>query len=838
MKYWITCFVFLIASGFIQSCTQKVSSIIGGNSEAGNTTLSASSRHRDMDLGWQFVRDSIAGAEAVSFNDSKWRVVDLPHDYSIEDLPGEDTKDQIGPFTKKSEGGPSTGHVLGGIGWYRKHFSLTPADKHKIIKVHFDGVYMESDVWLNGKHLGYQPNGYTPFYYDLTPYLRADGQENILAVRAKNRGKNSRWYSGSGIYRHVWLTVTDPVHVDTWGVVITTPEVSRDKATVKLNMKLRNANKASKKVLVVTRLLDAENKTVAETQTKEQVIPGTGQVEIAQTISLTSPLFWSLNEPNLYKAVFSILVNGKEVDRHTESFGIRSIVFSAADGFRLNGEKVLLKGANMHHDNGLLGAAAFGRAEERRVAIMKANGFNSIRTSHNPPSAEFLDACDRLGMLVMDEAFDMWEHPKNPQDYHLFFREWSQRDMEAIVVRDRNHPSVIFWSIGNEIYERADSSGVKIAKELSELCHRLDPTRPVTAGISGFWDHKGRTWAETAPAFKYLDVHGYNYAWKEYENDHKKYPNRIMIGTETYAREPLENQQQANQHPWVIGDFVWTGMDHLGESGIGHTVLDKEAKGLMPWPWYNNWCGDIDLLGFKKPQSFYRDVVWERSNLEMAVHAPIPVGSIENVSKWGWPNEHQSWTWPGEEGKKLLVSVYSQAQTVRLELNGKVIGEKPVSPVTKLTAIFEVTYAPGELKAIALSAGKEVATKVLRTTGKPMALRLTPDRSQIWASRNDLAYVAVEVIDERGDLVPQAAIPVKFSVFGDGELTASGNASPNSMASFRKPTCSTYNGRAMAILRPSGKAGTIKLVAESTGLTPVSITIDVNNKSAGMSLRK
>lgn len=837
MKYRVIYIGLLIISAFNQSCTENAGSAKeeAAVSEKASFPLARLNRKRNMDLDWRFVRDSIAGAEAEGFDDLSWRMVDLPHDFSIEDLLGEDTEDQIGPFSKQSPGGPSTGHVMGGTGWYRKRFTLSPEDHHKIVRIHFDGVYRESDVWLNGKHLGFHPNGYTPFYYDLTSYLNPAGEENVLAVRVKNKGKNSRWYSGSGIYRHVWLTATEPVYIDTWGVAIATPEVSQDKATVKLNIRLRNANKVSKEVSVVTSLLDAENKVAAKTETKEHIIAGTGQSALAQTIHLSSPALWSLDKPKRYTAVISVLDKGKVIDQHVEHFGVRAIEFSAEEGFKLNGEKVLLKGANMHHDNGLLGAAAIGRAEERRVAIMKANGFNAIRTSHNPPSTEFLDACDRLGVLVMDEAFDMWEHPKNPQDDHLFFSEWGKKDLEAIVLRDRNHPSVIIWSIGNEIYERADPVGVKIAKELSDLCHKLDPSRPVTAGISSFWEHPGREWAESAPAFEHLDVHGYNYSWDKYESDHLQYPERVMIGTETFAREAFENRQQARQHTWVIGGFVWTGMDHLGESGIGHAVIDKEAGGLMPWPWYLNWCGDIDILGFKKPQSFYRDVVWERSDLEMAVHAPIPPGSVENVSKWGWPDEHQSWTWPGEEGRELSVSVYTHAELVRLELNGKVIGEKPVSAETKLTASFEVPYAAGELKAVALSEGKEIATKVLRTTGKAVALRLAADRSEIRPSRNDLSYVAVEVIDEGGNVVPHADIPVRFSVSGDGELAASGNASPNDMESFRNPLCSTYNGRAMAILRPSGKPGSITLIAEAEGMKAVSLTIDVKDEKEGMS---
>ncbi|NJO68772.1 MAG: hypothetical protein HC830_05365 [Bacteroidetes bacterium] len=340
-------------------------------------------------------------------------------------------------------------------------------------------------------------------------------------------------------------------------------------------------------------------------------------------------------------------------------FGIRSIHFDAANGFMLNGKKVLLKGGCMHHDNGFLGSATIDRAEERRVELMKAYGFNAIRTSHNPPSRQFLDACDRVGVLVIDEAFDMWERPKNPQDYHRFFKEWWQKDISSMVMRDRNHPSIIMWSIGNEINERADSSGLIITRKLADEVHRLDPTRPVTAAICSFWDHKNRPWSATAPAFALLDVGGYNYMWKAYEEDHLLYPDRIMAGTESLPLEAYENWKQVEKNSWVIGDFVWTAMDYMGETGIGNSRLDNDPDNgfSRTWTWFNAYCGDIDLCGFKKPQLYYRDVIWGNSNIEMMVHAPVPEGRKEIVSMWGWPEEWQNWNWNGSEGKLMQVRV-------------------------------------------------------------------------------------------------------------------------------------------------------------------------------------
>ena len=782
-------------------------------------------RNLPIDGDWKFLRDSVAGAENPAFDDSGWRSIDLPHDWSIENFADNDNEDHIGPFTRTSEGGLSTGYVKGGTSWYRKHFIADKTYSNKHVSLCFDGVYMISSVWVNGKKAGDHFYGYTPFSYDITDHL-LPGKDNLIAVEVKNPGKNSRWYSGSGIYRHVWLTVTNPLRVAENGLFVTTDLTSKDSANVHISIQLKNSYPENKEATLVTFISDSDARIIDKNEKPVKVGPN-GELSVEHTLKIYQPSLWSINDPHLYIATSEVVMKGKVIDSYSVTFGVRTLSFSTDKGFLLNGSPVLLKGGCIHHDNGLLGSATYDRAEERRVELLKANGFNAIRTSHNPPSKQFLDACDRLGMLVIDEAFDMWEHPKNPQDYSNYFKANWKNDLQSMILRDRNHPSVIIWSIGNEIYERADTSGQRIARQLVKVVKELDNTRPVTASICEFWEQSGLDWSDSEPAFASLDLAGYNYQWREYKNDHKKFPGRIMAGTESFPMEAFESWQHVVQDPWVIGDFVWTGMDYLGETGIGRSYYDeKDVAFSMPWPsWYNAWCGDIDITGQKKAQSFYRDVVWNRSKLEMAVHAPIPSGKKEIISRWGWPDEYQSWTWPGEEGKMLQISVYSQCQEVRLELNGKIIGQKPTSDKTRLTAKFDVPYEAGELKAVGLIDGKEVASTIFKTAGKPATLILIPDRKQINADRNDLAYVSVEVRDKNGILVPDADVRVKFTVSGDGELLASGNAAPDDMKSFRKPECKTFNGKCLAIIRPFTKAGTILVTAESEGLPAAAVEI-------------
>ncbi len=788
-------------------------------------------RSRPFDRAWKFHRGDAEGAEDPAYDDSHWRLLDLPHDWSVEDIPQfadsfpPTDPPAAGPFSPASPGGLSTGFTLGGIGWYRKAFSLDTDDIDKRIYVRFDGVYMNADFWINGHHLGNHPYGYTSFSYDLTPYLKPADEENILAVEVKNTGKNSRWYSGSGLYRHVWLDVVNPVHIETWGLFITTPEVSEESATVTLTSNVLNLRDTVVNITVETQIIDPDQQESDFYRASSKIMSGEHKA-VDQEITITDPLLWSPDTPELYLAEVTVIVDEVPVDRLLSTFGIRSINFDAESGFTLNGEPILLKGGNLHHDNGPLGAKTIDRAEYRRVKTMKSFGYNAIRTSHNPPSPQFLDACDHYGILVMDEAFDQWQEPKNPEDYNLYFEEWWKRDLESMVLRDRNHPSVIMWSIGNEIRERADSSGLVIAGKMKNVIEALDDTRPVTQAICNFWDHPGRPWEDTYPAFRILDVQGYNYQWQRYEEDHEKFPQWIIAGTESVAKEAYEYWNQVEVHPYVIGDFLWTGMDYLGEASIGHAVLNKETEGnLLSWPWFNAWCGDVDICGFKKPQSYYRDVVWGRSRIEMQVHTPVPESKEEHVSFWGWPDQWPSWNWPGEEDNPLRVAVFSDCEEVRLELNGRSLGTKPVSEDSALTVHFTVPYEPGTLRAVGLEHGAEVDSVILETTGEPARIRLTPERNPIQADRNDLAYVRIDIVDLEGRRVPAAEVNIRFTISGAGELAAVGNGNPRDLKSFQSPVVKTFRGRALVIIHPDADPGTILLTADAECLesTPVEI---------------
>ena len=733
---------------------------------------------------------------------------------------------RVGPFdTALTQGGPATGHVVGGTGWYRKHFTLTPGDAGKRVVVRFEGVYMNSDVWINGYHAGAHPYGYTPFEFDLTPHLKPAGQPNVLAVRVRNEGKTSRWYSGSGIYRHCWLTVTDPVHVPSGGLFVTTPEVGAEKAVVKISGEVRNDGGAEAELEFRARILDARGRTLSRLSIPVRVTAGATKV-VERSVELSSPRLWSPEDPALHRVEVELVADGKTLDRVATRFGIRKIEIDAEQGFRLNGRPLKLKGGCVHHDNGPLGAVAIGRAEERRVELLKANGFNSIRTAHNPPSTAFLEACDRLGVLVIDEAFDCWSVGKTEHDYSVYFNEWAARDIAAMVRRDRNHPSVMMWSIGNEIPDQFRAETTQKMLRDAVLAH--DPTRAINQAICGDGGAVSRDWDGLSDvAFRHLDVGGYNYRPYKYESDHARNPARVIVGTESYPKDLYEYWSLVEKHPYVIGDFVWTAMDYFGESGVGHAVPSTLPQSiLMPWPWYNAWCGDLDVCGFKKSQSYYRDVVWRRSLVEMAVRVPMPEDVVERVSAWGWPSEMRSWSWAGHEGRTMRVVVYSRADLVRLELNGRTLGEKPVSGDSKLTVTFDVPYAPGELRAIGLVDGKPAGEVVLRSTGAPAALRLTADRAKIRADRDDLSFVTVEIVDEEGRVVPDARVPVRFAVSGAGELAATGSAAPDDAASFRAPLRTTHQGRCLVILRPtSTAAGKITLRAEADGLRPATVSV-------------
>lgn len=824
-----------------------------------------------FDEGWRFLKDSLVSAESPDFNDSNWRILNVPHDWSIEDLPNQIADSIVGPFDKSSVDRMSSGYLVGGTGWYRKSFTINEADKDKIAYLQFDGIYMNTDLWLNGKHLGFHPYGYTPFYYNITPFLNPAGQTNVVAVRVKNEGQNSRWYSGSGIYRHVWFTLVNPVHIDVaGGLYITTPTISEKSADVKISVTTVNSGSDTKDVVLLAEIFDSTGKKAGSIKSNA-TLPAGQTNEIVQNIAVKNPKLWSIENPNLYTAKVSVLDDDKVIDFSTTTFGIRDIKISAQEGLTLNGVPVDMIGGCYHHDNGPLGAASIDRAEERRIEILKKAGFNAIRTSHNPPSPATLDACDKLGMLVLNEIFDAWETPKKPKDYNVSFREWWQRDVESWVKRDRNHPSVIIWSIGNEIRETFDTNGLRIARNLTEEIRRHDNSRFVTECFNDFAWMRGQPsrWDSIPEHMALFDLIGYNYAYKRYESDHEKYPNRVMVGSETNPPLALENYEMVKKHPYVIGYFVWTATDNIGEAGVGMPQLrDIEPAapatttsgapgqqviqaGNLPqgmqatgpgnrragppeggffrrdtWPVYTNYQGDIDLIGNRKGPSFYQHVVWGKSKVEMFVHRPIPEGKREAVSNWGFPDELKSWNWEGFEGKKFQVHVYTRSQVVKLELNGKTVGEQKVDLGKSITATFEVPYEAGTLVARCFDDGKETASQTLKTTGKPAAIRLVADRKKINADHNDLSYIMIEIVDADGNIVPDADnTVVNFEVSGNGKLAGVGSGDPRDMSSFQQPRKKTYQGICLAIIQPETTPGKIKVKATAEGLKGASVVI-------------
>ena len=796
-----------------------------------------------FDSDWSFVKGDPDGAQNNDFDDARWRQIDLPHDWSIEDLPNQ-SDSVIGPFMKSSPTKMRTGYTIGGTAWYRKTFTIDKADSKKIAYLQFDGIYMNSDVWINGKHVGNHPYGYTSFYYDITPHLNPAGQTNSVTVQVKNEGQNARWYSGSGIYRHTWLTLVNPTHVGMWGVFVKTPSVNEASAEVSLTSTIVNSGKENAQVKVQVQIINPEGEVVATSSSAVEISPES-EKGLDQTIVVQTPALWSIDSPNLYTARVRVIKGNEVLDVLDTKFGIRSIEFSAEKGFLLNGQSVKLVGGCFHHDNGPLGSKAIDRAEERKIEIFKHAGYNAIRCSHNPPSPYLLDVCDRLGILVIDEIFDNWEEQKvSEDDYSKFFKDWWAKDLELMVTRDRNHPSVIMWSIGNEIREALDTvNGFRIASRLSEAIRNLDNSRAVTEGFNDFARRRGMksTWHESAPHLALLDVVGYNYMYDRYVEDHEKYPERVMAATEFMPLFSLENWKTVEDYPYVIGNFAWVVMDYLGEAGVGLSRIVPEiptGEGQVmaffsrdSWPVFNDFQGDIDLIGNLKPRNAHQLVVWRKSPVEMLVHEPIPSGMKENVSPWGWPDELKCWNWEGHEGEMMHVNVYTRSPLVKLELNGKLIGEQTVEGDTSITASFEVPYEPGILIARAFDKNNvEIGSDTIKTVGEPAAVRLVADRSAISADRNDLSYVMVEIIDSEGNLVPNAdSVMVHFEISGDGEIAGVGSGSPNDMASFQQPRRRTWHGKCLAIVRPSGNEdGEILLSASSDGLIPAEIQISVS----------
>jgi beta-galactosidase len=738
----------------------------------------------------------------------------LPHDWSIEG--------KINADNPTKGGG---GYFPAGIAWYRKTFKVPKEWKGKNISIYFEGVYMNSKVFINGKSLGTYPYGYSSFSYNLSPYLDFE-KENVIAVRVDNsQHMNSRWYSGSGIYRHVWMIATDPVHVDNWGVAITSPDVSSKEATVQIKTLVKNETKLPQNIILKIQILDRNSKSVADNQSKIE-LPAKGEKEVIQIIKVSNPLLWTPESPDLYQAQVQVIKDNKVIDDTKTSFGIRSIEFTAENGFRLNGKTVKINGGCVHHDNGCLGAAAFDRAEERKIELLKSAGFNAVRTSHNPPSETFLNACDRLGLLVMDESFDCWKVGKNANDYAMYFDMWWKRDLEAMVKRDLNHPSIIMWSIGNEIPERGDPQAVETAAMLAKALKKIDTTRPVTSAVV----NNGKDWSIFDPLFAVHDVAGYNYNMYSAPDDHKKVPSRIILQTESYPKDAFANWKMVKDNNYVIGDFVWTAMDYLGESGIGRTYYTGETPG-QHWeneffPWHGAYCGDVDVIGWRKPISHYRSLLYNNTDkLYMAVREPDQEKIKITETWWSvWPT-WESWTWPGFEGKNIQVEVYSKYPKVRLYLNNKLMEEKATTEEQQFKATFSVPYSPGLLKAVGVENDKEVESTILQTSGDAAKIKLTADRKEILANGQDLSYVTIEITDKDGIFQPHAANSLQFKIDGPGVIAGVDNADLKDPDQYVGNSRKAWRGRALVVIKSTHSAGDIKLTISSPGLSETAVNI-------------
>ena len=762
-----------------------------------------------FDADWQFSRDSI-----------KWRTVNLPHDWSIE-----------GDFDKDAPAGHDGAYLPTGKGWYSKKFkvlegSSVPSGRaessefnDKKLRLYFEGVYMNAEVYVNGQKAGGHPYGYSSFFVDITPYLKFKNSKikelkneelNEVVVKVDNsQQKNCRWYSGSGIYRHVWLLTTPRRYIDEWSVSVTTPDIH----TVEIKAEV-----------------------VMEDGTRKP---------IEKTIHVENPHLWSPEDPFLYHTTIEA-----EGDVVPVTYGIRTIDYSAEKGLLLNGKPIVLNGGCVHHDNGILGAAAFDAAEYRRVRLLKEAGFNAVRTSHNPPSETFLRACDELGLLVIDEAFDGWREKKNDYDYSTLIDQWWQEDIKAMVLRDRNHPSVFCWSTGNEVIERKKIEVVKTAHNLNTLCRQLDPQkRPVTSALCA-WDPE---WDIYDPLAAEHDIVGYNYMIHKSQSDHERVPTRVMVQTESYPRDAWQNYRKVMDEPWVIGDFVWTAIDYLGESGIGRWYYDGEPAG-EPWqsPMFPNhaaYCGDIDLTGQRKPISHYRSMLYNMDGerlrvgdgtsgmqLYMAVREPDGYYGKIKTTMWSvWPT-YESWTWPGHEGKNIDVEVYSHYPKVRLYLNDQLVGEKETS---ECKAVFTLPYQPGTLRAEAAlpptgekatgrratlgNAGRGAIT--LQTADEAKTIRLTADRTTLKADGQDLAFITVELTDAGGIVNPTANNELTASVSGPATLIGFGNADIKDSDRYTDSTHKAWKGRALLVVRSTGKKGRATITLQGKGLKTARVNL-------------
>ena len=773
----------------------------------------------DFDKGWHFNLGDVKDGETTGLNDANWRLLDLPHDWSIE-----------GKFSKDNPATPEGGALPGGIGWYRKTFTVPASSKNKLVYIDFDGVYQKSTVWINGHELGFRPNGYISFRYELTPYLNFGGQ-NVIAVKVDNSVQpNSRWYSGSGIYRNVWLVTTNKTAIAHWGTYVTTPMVSDKLAQINIKVQIGNTINTNELSLRSV-IYDEQNREVA----------GAGFIYPSMRINDTTvssnlqfkiknPVLWSTEKPYLYKAVTNVILGKKVIDSYTTNFGIRYFNFDADKGFSLNGKPMKILGVCDHHDLGSLGAAINTRALERQLQLLRSFGCNAIRTSHNPPAPELLDLCDKMGFLVMDEAFDCWEWKKAKYDYHLYFKEWHKRDLEDQVLRDRNHPSVIIWSIGNEIPQQSDTSALRLAPELAGIVHSLDTTRPITTANDN--PGKNNKIIESGA----IDLIGYNYHEYDYATFHDRYPGKKFIATETtsglemrgYYEQPSDSIRvwptrwdkpfthpgntvsayDNTRPPWgsthemtwkvmkkydfLSGMFIWTGFDYLGEPTP------------FSWPSRSSYFGIIDLAGFPKDVYYMYQSEWtDKPVLHIFPH-------------WNWTPGQMVDVW----------AYYNHADEVELFLNGKSLGVKKKEG-DDLHIMWRVKYEPGTLKAVSRKDGKVVLTREIHTAGPAAKIELVADRENIKADGKDLSFITVKILDKDGNVVPNADNLVNFKVNGPGFIAGVDNGDEVSHDPFKANYRNAFNGLALAIVQSKDTGGDVTFSASSKGLRAASVVLHV-----------
>jgi beta-galactosidase len=787
---------------------------------------------RSLSQGWLFHAGESKDAESPGLEERGWRKVVVPHDWSIMDKP-----DGSPPFDAKTAGGQDSGYLPGGVGWYRRHLRLTPAEAARVVRLNFEAVYMDAEVWLNGERLAQRAYGYSAFSVDLTGRARAG--DNVIAVRAHHADPSSRWYAGSGLIRPVTLEIVDRAHIDPDSVFVTTPVATEQRGVVAVRSAVSNRSAKSQTIQLVSRVLSGQGATVAEARESGSIAPG-ARMEADQTLEVPRPLLWDPDAPNLYTLVQELRIGGETVDERRTRFGLRTVAFDATHGLRVNGKPLKLRGGNIHHDNYMIGAVGAPDADRRKVALMKAAGYNAIRSAHNPASQATLDAADELGMLVIDEAFDSWNKSKRPQDYSRFFATDWEKDIDSLVVSGRNHPSVVLWSIGNEIPETGTPQGVDTAKRLAARVRALDPTRPVTQAINS--DQPLST-AQAAV----LDVTGYNYHAELFTADHQQLPDMPMYTAESLPKDAFPYWRAVETMPWVVGDFVWTAVDYLGESGIGWMGYTQDWQKLGPYPWHLAYCGEIDATGRKRPAAYYRQVLWKTGIDPIAAFVRQSDGTQDLPDRhlypivpphldWSHDDVHPSWTWPGQEGKPLEVVVYSEFPEVELFLNGKSLGRRAVGLETEYKAAYKVPYAPGQVVAVGYRGGREAGRWSLRTAGPPALAEVSVDRAQVTANGEDLAYVTVELVDANG--VPVYARSsereVRVRVSGAGTLAGLGNGDPRDASSFQSGKRGTFHGRAVAVVRAGEKAGPIVVEVEVDGLPTRQVQVNaVNGREPG-----